>query len=249
MRVILHIGTEKTGTTSIQSFLHDQRIQLFEKGIVVATMVDPAFEKNNFALVLASTQDPGNDLLRYRKGSFKEYREKLVSAIRAKCNELSQDQTLVFSSEHLSSRLTTESEILNLRSIFDPDHDFKIVAYVRRQDEMLLGMHAEGIKNGKSNIDISDFIVSDDRKRYGLIYFDHFMMLSMWARVFGRDSIQIAPFESEALSSGDVVEDFATRYLSLKDSCLVGKRPYTDNNRLSGESLFILSKLNELENA
>ena len=33
-RVLIHIGTEKTGTTTIQEFLHINREKLYSKGIV-----------------------------------------------------------------------------------------------------------------------------------------------------------------------------------------------------------------------
>ena len=58
-RAILHIGTEKTGTTSIQNFLYSNRIKLGAQGILFS---ETAGYLSNQNLVVYAKKAPEPDL-------------------------------------------------------------------------------------------------------------------------------------------------------------------------------------------
>ena len=249
MRVILHIGTEKTGTTAIQNFLHEDRKRLIERGFNPGCAIDPIFGRNNFALALAATPSPNPGLLKFRKTEFPEYRNKVRSILKKTTTETASEKCLVFSAEHLSSQLVSREDILGLKSLFEDGAEFTIVCYIRPQHELLLGAQAESIKAGRSNLRFNDPRGSAPDRRYGIIYYDYDRMLSLWEDVFGLEKMVVVPFEKETLVDADIVSDFAARVLKVEPGPIASGAEQTANQRLSAEALFVLAKLNERDGA
>ena len=249
MKVILHIGTEKTGSTAIQNFLHHNRKRLVERGIVPGCAIDPIFGRNNLALALASVDAPGTSIQKFRQAPFTEYRERVKTIIRRMPEVLDNSSTIVFSAEHLSSQLIHEAEIESLKTLFGPEFEFEIACYLRPQHELLLGAQAEAIKGGRrNNLQFNDPRLSDPDRRYGPIYYNYDQMLILWESVFGLENIVVAPFEKETLDGADVVSDFLTRVLKTDIGLKRVGCEQPANHRLSAEALFVLAKLNERDN-
>lgn len=248
MRVILHIGTEKTGSTSIQNFLYANRTALMNRGVTPACVLDPIFGRNNFALVLAVREHAGEGLIRFRKYPFEEHRRKVFNAIQrwkrsAKCSEV-----VVFSSEHMSSRLTTTESIEELRALIGSNAKVRVCCYLRPQDELLLGSHAEGIKAGKTNLQVNDPRRRGAEHAYGIGYFDYQLLLRRWENVFGRENLDVVPLYNPVMHGGDVLLDFVQRNFGLEslDGFQTIRRA---NRRLSGAALFTLASLNSVPSA
>ena len=55
--LILHIGRHKTGTSSIQHFLHDNREELKARGVIYPRPVGAAAAHHGIALALAASRD------------------------------------------------------------------------------------------------------------------------------------------------------------------------------------------------
>ena len=70
MLVYIHIGTEKTGTTSIQQFLGKNKSILTQHGVAPLGEFVVPDTFNNIALPLAAIEDAGNDILAYRQDEF-----------------------------------------------------------------------------------------------------------------------------------------------------------------------------------
>lgn len=244
MKIILHIGTAKTGTTSIQQFL------LVNKNLLITNNVVPASEfflknvSNNFELVLASHPNPG-DLIRFRDSKFFVFRDniKLRIARLIASSVKSGKGTIVFSSEHMSSRLVDESHIEALKLLFPPLCKFKIVVYLRRQDELYLGTQAEAIKRGYNNLEFVDPFHRADSKPFGRRHYDYDLMLSGWAKVFGKRNIIVRPYERSQLLEGDILEDFHS-LISSNGSFACYKSIPKANKRLSAQALYAISRLN-----
>ena len=248
MRVVLHIGTEKTGSTAIQNFLHHNRKRLAEWGIVPGCAIDPIFGRNNLALALASVEAPGTSVQKFRQAPYTEYRHRVKTIIRRMPEVLDNSSTIIFSAEHLSSQLIHEAEIESLRALFGPECEIEIACYLRPQHELLLGAQAEAIKGGRSNLQFNDPRLSGPDRRYGPIYYDYDQMLCLWESVFGLENITVVPFEKETLVEADVVSDFLTRILKADIELRGVGRVEPVNRRLSAEALFVLAKLNERDN-
>lgn len=253
MEIVLHIGTEKTGTTSIQHFLERHNRLLRSVGVAPACALDGSLPANASFLATASAPDPGPSLLRGRTAPFETYRESIrqrvhqavVSAERAGLDRV------VFSSEHLSSRLVTKPDIERLRGLFGDQHSFSIVCYLRRQDELLLGAQAEGIKFGNPDLELALPDLEADDEKYGRPYYDHEHMLGLWEQVFGDSSLQVGVYAPSLFERGNVVSDFVAHMLELEVppdgelmEALRASAAIRANKRLSAEGLFALATLN-----
>jgi len=246
LKIILHIGTEKTGTTSIQKFLNTNKRLLSKNGVVSASEFFLKNVSNNFELVLASNPDPGN-LLRFRKSEFQLFRHDIKSRIAelVTVSDRTGKGTVVFSSEHMSSRLVDVSHIEALKLLFPATCDITIIIYLRRQDELFLGSMAEAIKQGRKNLKFVDPLRRIDDNPYGHRYYNYNLLLSRWAEVFGKGNIIVRPFERSQLRGRDITEDFYT-FVSHDSSFSDYKKVPKANQRLSAQALYIMSRLNLL---
>lgn len=245
MKIILHIGTEKTGTTSIQNFIALNNSLLRENGFY--TLYDFVIPKsvNNLELVLAVSKHLGDDILRLRHLPAVEYRNfikeslhRIISeAISNKCNHL------ICTSEHLSSRLINIDDIKALKDLFPSSCNFQIIVYLRKQNELFLGMQSESIKSGRPIDVYAPNIPTETDKPYGLLFFDYEKMLEMWSNVFGKEAIIVRPHEKEQLENKDVIFDFL-KVLKLEHIKDKMKTAGNYNKRLSPEILFYLFKMN-----
>lgn len=146
--VVLHVGTEKTGTTSIQNTLWDNRKELQSQGVhlleclgsgpnIKLTGCCQAYTKNSPVLSLLGidTNDQHQSL-----------KKNLESTIFDELNS-SDTETIVVSDEHINVHLHSVEELNAIRRYFKNCFFSKIVIYLRRQDYFLESMISESIKN------------------------------------------------------------------------------------------------------
>ncbi|XAW89831.1 hypothetical protein ABDK09_09550 [Vibrio sp. CDRSL-10 TSBA] len=150
-KLVLHIGTEKTGTTSLQNTLHSNREYLKEKGILIpnsfklSNHVEMAvcFQDYNSSSELYSVVDVNNDfesVSKFTDNFLNKIKEEILSS---NCN------TVVISNEHLHSRITTEDEI---KKIYDWASDIfdsvTINVYLRKQCDLAVSHFSTALKSG-----------------------------------------------------------------------------------------------------
>ena len=199
----LHIGTEKTGTTSVQKFFRANRELLAENGVLYPQAPG---RQNHTGLTVAAQMPTKKGPLRKSLGvrneadgqKFRiELMEKLAAEFAARPYKLA-----VMSGEHCSSRLLEDDEVAWLREkLLRFASNIKIVVYVRRQDDYLLSTYSTSVKSGTQNkLSIPNERIVQNR-------YDHWNMLERWRRVFGRENIICRKFERASLKSGDIVDD------------------------------------------
>ena len=248
MKVILHIGVEKTGTTSIQHFLAINFAALKRQNTFFYGGRLLENKSQSTELVLASVEQPGSNFARLPDPGISEFRNRVKAEIRSVINiaEKGGVTQLLFSSEHMSSRMRTVEEIEILKSLFPDGVNFEIVVYCRRQDELYLGTLAEGIKAGVViNVPLDGEIQLGDGF-YSRSYYDYNKLLSMWTDIFGKKNISIYTFEHSQLKSGNVVADFLSKVLQTEDlsNWRIPENHHL-NRRLSAEFLYFLSDFNK----
>ena len=189
-RLVVHIGRSKTGTTSFQETLRENRELLAVNGITI-----PSFFKssNHGALALAFSNQPG----RIGKSYAVENEQDRLKLQQELAHSLSQDitdGTWIMTSEHLGSKLKSEEEVKNLYSFlcnyFDEIH---IMAVVRRPDDLAASAYAESIKSGRTwNFD--ETYASKARR-----FFDHYSFRSLWeSQLVPGMTFEIVPFQKGA---------------------------------------------------
>jgi hypothetical protein len=219
LKAIVHIGTEKTGTTSIQRYLYQNRAKLKGAGF---HFLQCAGKKNNQALPAYCLdehrrddyfRDRGIQTLEQRQ----EFQRRFVKAFDREIRGLPQHvTTVIMSSEHFHSRIRTEAELDNLSKLLTPYFDeIKIVCYLREQATTCQSYYSTHLKSGGTE-SFSEFL---ERCRPENTYFNYHEMLANWERGFGFESLDASLFLQERFLNGDLLDDFTAKI----DAALVGE--------------------------
>lgn len=242
MRCVLHIGTEKTGTTALQSALSDQRDRLSRKGVYYARSPGSF---NCRGLVAAFTPIHITDEFRIQHDltepeKFVDWRQRLLDETLNEINSAKTGHhTYVLSSEHFSSRLKKQEDINALadylRAGFD---DISVVCYLRRQDLMATSRINEGLRAGFPQRWFPKI------KSYGGLphLYDYQALIQRWSDAFGETTIRLRVFERTKLVGGDVLTDFSESELGLR---LTQREKKKSNASLSLPAQIALMMFNE----
>ena len=246
-RAIIHIGVEKTGTTSIQRFLAANRGPLRALGYWYPLCLALGNENHVKLCGLAQSQTPRfptvQNILRIngpdaRREFDTRTRRELNDEIAALPDSV---HTLVFSNEHLHSNLLDPEETANLRDIVGAyAAETQIIAYLRRQDELSVSLFSTRIKGGEPWKQVFPAVQGPEALPY---YFDYQQILQNYAAAFGEAAITPRVFERARMHDGDLVADFLhAAKIPYHDSLV---RVPRQNESLSRAALYTLSLLNK----
>ncbi len=204
MRAILHIGTEKTGSTAIQYRLAAAREELLTHGFAysrVAAVVDGG--ANHVALYRYALELEAE--LARATAKRGEVPRPLPQALAQEVASLKgRAHTLILSNEHLHSRVTTPEGVARIRALLEENFEsVTVVVYLRRQDDLAVSRYSTSLRVGRP----ASLSLLDEAKRTPL-YFDYEALLARWSGAFGRQAVIARLFDRQALVGGDVVADF-----------------------------------------
>jgi len=247
MRLVIHIGTEKTGTSSIQESLFKNKSVLAEHGYYFSQC---AGERNNlkYPLYCMSEQrgDPyfrnnninNVDERRLFKADFEELFNREISSLN------SNTHTVIISSEHFHSLLIDESEVKALERLLSKYFDeIKIVCYLREQVETCVSHYSTVIKNGS----IPSFSNFMNKCNPSNPYYDYFGLLERWQNVFGHKSLIVSKFSRNTLIDSDIVKDFYTK-INVDYINMDMQTHFESNRSLSYAGQCLLKELNAIQN-
>jgi len=207
MTIYLHIGAEKTGSTSIQHFLNLNRKKLQQERICIPVAAGAVnHTKLMFYARNENTFEEENLTFRvFIPHSNADFRQELKASLLEEIRHYSPEpQKVIFSNEHCSSRLYHPEELERLRDLFGLfSKDIRIIVYLRRQDDFLLSTYSTNIKSGKVHPFFLPELNEETLHRY-----DYLRLLDLWAGVFGRENLVVKVFDRSAMVNGDVVQDF-----------------------------------------
>jgi len=211
LKAIVHIGTEKTGTSSIQKFLYQNRRKLRSYGF---HFLQSAGKLNNQALPAFCIREDRVDDFFLNQGietieERNDARRAFTAEFEAELESLSSSiHTVLISSEHFHSRIRTEEEMDNVHAFLSRYFDeIKIVCYLREQGATCASYYSTSLKTGQPT-SFMDFMLRCGPRNY---YFNYLDMLANWERCFGLDALDVALFDKEHFERGDLLEDFAKR--------------------------------------
>ncbi len=246
-RAFIHIGVEKTGTTSIQRFLATNRAPMRELGTWYSSCLALGNENHVKLCGLAQSLTPKfptvYNMLRINGPEGRlEFNDRTEHELDTEISQLPDSvHTLVFSNEHLHSNLLEVEEVRNLREIVGRyAQDIKVVAYLRRQDELSVSLFSTRIKGGEPWTQVLPTIHGPTALPY---YFDYEAILRNYADAFGEDNVIVRVFESARLKGGDLVADFLDAMKMQTHPTL--KQVPRQNESLSRAALYSLSLLNK----
>lgn len=213
---ILHLGSEKTGTSSIQKYFGVHRDALLKEGFwYPRAFTNPGGHvhlKLSTAALEGALKDGAPDV-----GAFRNEHARAMKA---------GAKAAVFSSEFFHSELRDAEAVGRLKTFLAQFFDsFLLVYYARRQDQMLASMHSTAVK-GAWTADPNPLSVYKSKGHY---YFDHFEVCNLWAGQFARENLICRVYERDKLTGGDIIDDFSN---------VIGLGVDTDRSRIaSNESL------------
>ena len=235
----LHIGTEKTGTTSIQEFLRVNRTALNTIGSYVPLSLGPS---NHQWLPFSFSHDLTVDSF-FRMHDIKT-EEQRIKAQDEKKLELrdeilrSQFDRWIISSEHLQSCLVQQHELFELREELSKYFsDIKILVYLRNPIDAAMSGWSTRIKCGVS----AKALVPPNERRVSIVC-NHKRTLQAWANIFGRENVIAKIFHPDELLGGDVLTDFVSFIwptININDF----KLPERQNESLSALGVSILNQI------
>ena len=185
-QIWLHIGSPKTGTTSLQGFLNDNAQALRADGRMNFVESGRAHIAHN---QLASASRMGNA-------------GRVFDQICREADTMP-DCPNVVSSEMLFNAFTAKKLAASVPA--EMKGRTKVIAYIRRQDSYLEALYKQLLKNSRIEPDRQAFL--DDARRR-VRYLD---TLNTYADMFGHKNIIVRPFSPKSLIAGDVVQDFAAQ--------------------------------------
>lgn len=200
-QVTLHIGTGKTGTTTIQHCLDASRELLADRGWLYPSSpgrfrhtrlslwaktdeqleLDPAFHTQN-------TTDPAQLRRRFRRRFDREIEESGLSRV------LLSDEGLYGMPDDAIARLRP---FVARRAA-----SVRIVVYLRRQDDHLASRYQQTVKQGRVHR-LSAWAATDMTRTY-----DYRARLDLWQRTWRPDLFVVRRFERGRFRNGSLLDDF-----------------------------------------
>ena len=246
MECILHIGTEKTGSTSLQHFLSLNRLKLLKEGIAYTKTLGKT--ANNGICLLSYPLNRRDNLTENIKvisdTDFRIKQQKLKKRFKneiKKIVKIKRVEKFIISSELIQSRLTTEKDVQKLKTFLVDELRFdkiKVVIYLRDPALTAQSLFSTAIKYGHNWE--SPPLPNDEY--FGNVC-DHKATLKRFGSIFGEDSIVIRLFQKEDLLGNSIITDFfhvlqepiLPRYIVPKNS----------NSSLSYTAVSLLSEINK----
>ena len=234
-KALVHIGLEKTGTTAIQEFLQiNKQLLLEEHRIWVADYLGKGSQWLLAALAYDNQRD--DDLTHTlgspvsRQSKLDETRRKITYSVKHQPAEL-----FCFSSEHLSSRLTTVAELQTLQHFLkELFEEIKIVIYVREPIRMAISRQSTIIKMG-----IGSCQLPPPEQNAGAL--DFRTIIQRWEATFP-DAVCVRLFD-ETSETFDLIEDFSS-LLKLSQDRTPLRPPNRANPSLKWDEMRLFSAIN-----
>lgn len=195
----IHIGCEKTGTTSIQNVLADNRGTLMQQGVLYPDIGKLKFAQLLLPAALQPLMNSNKPRADYYPGNeFLDTDTVWNDFINLARNNT--DKNIIISAEHFSSRVNgaglqyMKNRLSELSALFN----VRIITYLRRQDKFMESSYSTIIKaGGKIGFDsfYETHIGLQDR-------YDFSLLLERWSNAFGKSAMIVRDYETEVKSKG-----------------------------------------------
>ena len=227
MNLLLHIGSPKTGTTTLQHALSDNRQNLLDRGILYPE-IDGKFNHNIISLIFRNNP-PVREYARLHGGNPNRLAEegwKALEYIKKQCADTNAS-TLLISSEYLFFPLNSAESSKFSSSLLSHFDRIKTVCYLKHPIDYFGSVAAQQFKAATR--------ISGSKPSP---YLDILRGYKSFTDVVVRE------FSQHSLVNGDILSDFSDTVLKLHDFELTGKRR---NEGASAEGLLLLSRYRSLE--
>jgi hypothetical protein len=190
-KLILHIGSTKTGSSAIQSFLWTNRNALADYGVLYP---DIGIASSAHHLLAASIHPNAwrmhADFFaeQDRAAVFEEFRQRLQQAA-----SLTSADTILISSEYWWGRFHDRTFLEQTKRLID-GFDSRVLCYLRPQDEWLESTYCQRVKSGEVRT-FREWLLANFEQ--GMAFCQYDVVLKQWENVVPADRIQVRTYEPE----------------------------------------------------
>lgn len=193
MRIILHIGIHKTGSTAIQSWLKTSQAHLASHHIVA--LPSPPFSLSRSIMEAVKLDD----------ALITACRSELATAIASQ--SISPDHTLVLSAEGFSGSIrkgyTNAPICAKILAQILAEHTVTVAVYLRPQDSFIESLYTQRIHQGEST-SFPEYLAALPSNA-----FDWQNHVQAFAATFGQASLRVRPYHKSQLPESDsILRDF-----------------------------------------
>jgi hypothetical protein len=203
--IFLHIGTHKTGTTSLQKLFHDNRILLKRIGYLypatgcflcghhllawdILSQAPLSFQTGEW---LEASWSSSQDSSFYLKSTGKRIRKtNLWQDLEQEIQDFKGDNIILSSEDfciYNSAQVTLLKEKLS-------NHNVKIIVNLREPRSFALSLYKEAVKKGYSK-SVKVFIETHKNQ------FNHASILMPWVKIFGGSNVTSLPYDKNCQSN------------------------------------------------
>ena len=223
----IHIGRPKTGSSALQTFLYQNRTTLADRGICYPEVGRYQRASHKLSL-LYLPRLPDSTVVKgiTAESMYAELAREILDSGAA---------SAVISSEHFW--LINPKQ---LPALLQEQFDVRIVAYLRRQDDVLISSFIQEVKSGSLSIDVDLDAYTQDSRRLNLL--DYEQVLQRWAAAFSQDNIIVRLYEDLAEEHGIECD-----FLSIIGQAEETGFKFSDVRRNVSPPLEVLRLVDELE--
>lgn len=247
MKCYVHIGLEKTGTTSIQKWLYQNLRNLSQNKIYLSKILgvpnnrllpsyfqgfldDWTFSKN----IKSMTQ---------KKLFFKNF---LVEFSREIETAKQNHETFIITSEHLHSRVREKSEIQELYSFLsDNFEEIYLISYFREQYDLAVSLYSTALKVGYKQ-DLETFLLQANTSNY---YYNLLQIADNWSDIFCKENCRFRIYDKRQFINNDLRVDFIRQINNEIDLSSLDYSLGPSNSSLSTLEAFIIREINNKSNS
>ncbi|MCV3538171.1 hypothetical protein L8Y19_03550 [Campylobacter lari] len=192
MVAYVHIGTPKTGTTTIQNFLFENRSKLKQNKFLYPLSIEK--DKQHWKLVTLSCE--------FQKKA-DSYNNVFFDKLK---NEIDDKISTIFSSEGFVWSIGDKKNILGLKNLLILLGFTKIfiILYIRNPADLMISFSSQDIKNAHQYISYE----TSPEKHFKKYNFDYKWICESWGEVFGKENLIVRLFDKNEFYQGDLLKDF-----------------------------------------
>ncbi len=233
MQLIIHCGAHKTGSSSIQSLLFEQRRELLKQGVLYITEAE--LNRNGILQYLHRPTTSASTRIEIRS-----LLTEILDQYRSEKVIISHESIFSFASLYRGGgdfyRSTPQSlKNLALLELGDFFSSIRVVLYVRRQDEFLQSLYMQNLSTGMWTTSFNQTLAEIDCSKISWLSY-----ATNLADFFGHEQLVVRPFEVINNGWKNLVVDFSTASTIDLHSTLAEKKV---NESFSTPAYFAALKL------
>lgn len=242
MKCYLHIGTEKTGTTTIQSFLYENRERLADQGFYYPLSL--RYPDNRYISMVAYNPNRRDDItkkLNIRTDQqLVDFQDSIIKEFNEEMKNVSSDMSTVISGEHIQSRLTSLEEINRLKDILNKAgfEEVKVIVYLRNPAEIANSLLSTAVKSDEPYES-----VPEPSHSYLETLCNHKRTVENYTSVFGKENLIVRLFRKDRFYKGSLIHDIS-KCIGVDSENEELVYPQYENEGLSLLGIKVLAKLN-----